>query len=688
MSGTTKTIKGRRREPSGSRLRLPLLAVLVVVIVFCLVVLPDLMKPDTAQALDLSPGFDAPDFMDPSQWAEDALKKAGTEATGAIQDSFFWMMNQIFGGVQAALSVELLVWLTKLPDFSKGQVGSMERSVQVAAGAFLGCVLTLSILRFWLGSYGNGGGVSAGLEGVFRTAFAALMIGLWPRLFDMGIKLSNAFSSAMLHDGVKQRLENLFQGLDMTSLGLPAAGAGAGAIGVAIGAGISLLMWIIIAFASVVLFLGLIVMKIMLTAGTVLVFVVMPLAFVLWPLPETSWIANALAKTTAVLLAIPVLWILVFGAASAIGADIFFLSNNGTNDNFLQTGLNILLVKPLVACALLYMAIVLPTRLLKMAPIIGNMGRPGQVMGAAKGIATYAGYRKVTSMVGSSAGGATKPAAAGAGGGAGAKTQQTPSMGESTGEGGLNSKQNRGKAENEKAQKAATMSSAAGMAAGAGAGGAAGAMAGQAGASKAAGAMSQSPAKQAAVGGGSPSAAPVSKFQEAPAMYVDSKGGPEAVKPNSDYANRVKNTQQQMNSMPDSQRPNAQAVQSAWTTLGASPSAQTAIGQASAAHGNQTGAPPELAKWSNDSENPYWGSEAQEATRTIGEASPSVRENVVTGGKGYGGGGGGSGNGGAKGNGNGGGNASTPRPKVADKPQPSSTAGFQKPPTRQVGTSK
>lgn len=687
MSGKTNSTRGRRRSPSGFRLRLPLLVALAVVLVFCLVILPDLIAPEPAKAIDL-PGV--PDFMNPAQWAEDALKKAGTEATSAIQDSFFWMMNQIFGGVQAALSVELLVWLTKLPDFSQGQVGSMERSVQVAAGAFLGCILTLSIVRFWLGSYTSSGGVMAGLEGVWRTAFAALMIGLWPRLFDIGVKLSNAFSSAILHDGVKQRLENLFQGLDMASLGLPAAGgAGAGAIGIAIGAGISLLMWIIIAFASVVLFMGLVVMKIIITAGTVLVFVVMPLALVLWPLPETSWIANALAKTCAVLLAIPVLWILVFGAASAIGADIFFLSNNGTNDNFLQTGLNILLVKPLVACALLYMAIVLPTRLLKMAPITGSMGRPGQVMGAAKTMATYAGYKKVTSMVGSSASPAAKPAAAGAGAGGGSsgpgKAQGSSSgTAESAAAGSSGSKQTRKQAEDAGAVAGAGMTAAAASTGGAAAAGV-----------QQSAAAGRTPAREAGASaeggaGARVGTAAVAKFESANGSFVDQKsGGPAQMMVGPEYRSKVGADQKRMNSMPESERPKAPQVQSAWSTLEASPSAQGAISRVSADPVNQGKTAPEVAAWSNDSQNPYWGAEAQQATRTIGEASPFVREHVVTEGQGYSsGGGGGGGKGGPPKNGGGDGNAAAPRTPKVEKPEPTSTSDYKKPPTRQVSTRK
>ena len=71
MSGTKKkTTRGRRRSSEGSRLRLPLLIAVVCVAVFCLLLLPDLLKPEQAHAVGI-PGV--PDFMDPAAVAEDAL---------------------------------------------------------------------------------------------------------------------------------------------------------------------------------------------------------------------------------------------------------------------------------------------------------------------------------------------------------------------------------------------------------------------------------------------------------------------------------------------------------------------------------------------------------------------------------------------------------------------------------------
>lgn len=662
-------------------------------ILFALFMLPDLIAPARAQAFNpvdaLGDGFD---FLNPANLAKDAIEKAGTEAAGAIQDAFFWMLNQIFGGIQATLSVKLLTWLTRLPDFSGGQVMQVERAIQIGAGACLGAVLTISIVRFWLGSHSSNGGVSAGLEGVMRTAVAALLIGLWPKIFAIGVGLSNGFTSVLLNDAARDRLEDLFQGLDMASLGLPAAGgATAGAIGLFIGAGISALIWIILSTASAALFLALIAMKVIVTAGTVIAFVAMPMALVLWPIPETSWVATMLAKALAVLLAIPILWVLIFAAASAVGADVFFLSNNGKNENFLATGLNILLIKPLVACALLYLAVMLPSRLVRMAPLTGGARIPGG--GAARAVTSYATYRgleKVTSSSGvSSAVGAarqaattafgpgaqTAMAAAGAGAGAGSAATTNPGAVKGAAAAGQNQSANNG------TQAAKAAGAAAGMAAGASAAGPAGAAAGGAAGGEIGGAAAGMAASKAAQVT-SRDNVPVSDFENAPDGFKRADGGPAAMAPTSARATRVNAEHERMQNMSAADRPTQAQTQQAWETLGGSPSAQNAIRTASANPSIKGGTPHELADWSTSTENPKWGTQAEDATRVIGEASPSVRESVVTGGQGY-----------ANFNNNGGGGTAfaggtnppaapaqttTPRPANTTKHVPSATENHQR----------
>ncbi|MBN8867302.1 MAG: hypothetical protein J0H98_07095 [Solirubrobacterales bacterium] len=652
--------------------------------------LPDLVAPAHAQAaIDIPNPLDGADdlikSLNPAGLAEDAIDKAGEVAAKPIKEAFFWMMNQIFGGIQATLSVKLLVWLTTLPDFSGGQVRQIARAMQIVAGAFLSCVLTLSIIRFWLGSYTSGGGFSSGLEGLGRTAIAALLIGLWPKLFSMGVSLTNALSSSLLNDAAKDRLENLFQGLDMATLGITGVGAAGGAVGIFIGAGISMLVWIFISVASVGLFLALIMMKIIVTAGTVIAFVAMPLALVLWPIPETSWIANMLAKAIAVLLAIPVIWILVFSAASAVGADVFFLSNNGKNANFLETGLNILLIKPLVACALLYLAIRLPSRLLQMAPLMGGGHMPGsRFANSVTSYATYRGLEKVSGPAMSSAQGALgsfnspgpSPMGTGASGSAGVADGQDRGNQQSAARGGGTDQASSQRAAGQAGRAAGVAAGAAATggvaAAGAGAaGGAAGAQAGAAaGGEQAAQQAAPNPTRVSAPAVKS-TATPVAAFEQAPPSMKDGKGGPAVITQSTDRRNLVNGEQNRMNSMPESQRPPQPQVQAAWNSLNDSPQAQAAIRNASSDPVYEGKTPPELASWSMDTGNPHWGTDSMEASRIIGEASPATRESVVTQGQGYGSAGGASTSGGGPERGS---STPTPRPSTSVEGVPDATA--------------
>ena len=684
----TATESRRGRASLSPALRSVLIFGAVTVLLLAIFMLPDLIQPQKAEAVDIPVISDAVDVA--TDLIGNGIEKAGETAMGPIKDAFLWMLNMIFGGIQATLSIKLLTWLTSMPDFSGGQVAKLGRSMQIAAGAFLGCVLTLSIIRFWLGSHTSSGNASNGIEGVIRTAVAALLIGLWPKIFSMGVQLTNAFSNALLNDAAKDRLQNLFAGLDMASLGLPAAGGAAGgAIGLFIGAGISILVWIIVSTASVVLFLGLIMMKILVTAGTVIAFVAMPLALVLWPLPETSWIAGMLSKAIGVLLAIPIIWILVFSAASAIGSDVFFLSNNGKNPDFLGTGLNILLIKPLVACALLYLAIILPSRLMRMVPLAGGARGSSNAVRAVTSYAAYRGLDAVTSS--GTVRGGVGAATAGFKNGFSppAQTSMSGAGFESSGwKGKIHDKAQEmgGKARNaaDQAKNAAGQrgGQAAGAAAGGSVGGAAGAAAGGA-VGGVAGEKAASAVPTPSFSGENRKDMPISKFENASSNMKNAQGGPLPINTTPERNAKVDAEHERMQSMPAAERPTQPQVQQAWNQLGESPQAQAAIRTVSSDPSTEGRTPRELADWSVNTGNPNWGEPAENATRTIGEASPQVRETVLTGGQGYSwrSGGGGSGGGGGGGGGNGG--SPTPRPTGGGATKvPNPTEGHKKPAMR------
>jgi hypothetical protein len=98
-------------------------------------------------------------------------------------------------------------------------------------------------------------------------------------------------------------------------------------------------------------------MKVVLAISTVLVFIGMPIAIVLSPV--VSWIPRVLARAFAVCLAVPFIWAVCFAASGAMLNDGLFLKGS--------SGFFDALLEPLAAIALLWMMLLLPSRLAQMA---------------------------------------------------------------------------------------------------------------------------------------------------------------------------------------------------------------------------------------------------------------------------------------------------------------------------------
>lgn len=367
-----------------------------------------------------------------------AVDAVGGAIGGAINDTilagFKAIISLLFGGLQSAITVALVKWMTTIPNLSTGHVGGLERSVAVGAGGLLAATMTISIVRFW-GSGLTGNGAWAGAEGVLRGAVAAVLIGTWPQIFGLALKASNALHAGILNGAVEAQLKDLFRDLDVIGLGG----------GLLVGGAVPMILAIIIAVVGMVMLLGLVAMKIVITALTIVLFCSMPLAFVLWPIPELAGVTRFCVSTLGAALAIPVVWCLVFGAFAAIGADTFSFSNTGKEEGILGTALNAAIIRPLVAIALLYLALVLPRRLLQVVPFFHS--RPGAIRHIGTGMAVRAGFNAATplgnmalgraqamggpigSLAGRFGGGGAGGAAAGAAAGAGGPREATAGSG-------------------------------------------------------------------------------------------------------------------------------------------------------------------------------------------------------------------------------------------------------------------
>ena len=259
--------------------------------------------------------------------------------------AFDAIVHALFAPIARFINVQLLGWLVAVPDYAPpgSHVAATERTVLAMAGAALGAIATISIARFWAAGL-TGSGASA-LEGLARTVGAALFLPLWPWVFHTSVALANAASTGLLGSGSVTR----------TSADLLAVGVGAG-VGLGF-LGVGLFVSIVMAVVASVLFLGLLMMKVVLAISTVLVFVGMPIAIVLSPL--IGWVPRVLARAFLVCLGVPLVWSICFAATGALLSDGLFLKGS--------SGLVNALLEPLAAIALLWLMLMLPTRLAQLA---------------------------------------------------------------------------------------------------------------------------------------------------------------------------------------------------------------------------------------------------------------------------------------------------------------------------------
>ena len=269
--------------------------------------------------------------------------------------AFDAIVHALFAPIARFINVQLIGWLVAVPDYAPGgsHVAATERTVLVMAGAALAAVATISIARYWAaGLAGNG---ASALEGLARTVGAALVLPLWPWVFHAAVGLANDASSGLLGSG----------SVTKTSANLLAVGVGAG-VGLGIG-GLGLFVSIVMAVVASVLFLGLLMMKLVLAISTVLIFIGMPIAIVLWPV--LPWIARVLARAFAVCLAVPFLWSLCFAAGGALLNDALFLKG--------APGFFDALLEPLAAIAMLWLLLSLPGKLASVAMLGASVGGAG-----------------------------------------------------------------------------------------------------------------------------------------------------------------------------------------------------------------------------------------------------------------------------------------------------------------------
>ena len=268
----------------------------------------------------------------------------GTVGKAAVT-AFDAIIHALFAPIAHFINVQLIGWLVAVPDYARAgsHVAATEQTVLAMAGAALGAVATISIARFWAAGLAGSGG--SALEGLARTVAAALLLPIWPWIFHTAVALANDASTGLLGSA----------SVTKSSANLLAVGVGAG-VGLGF-LGVGLFVSIVMAVVASVLFLGLLMMKVVLAISTVLVFIGMPIAIVLSPV--VPWISRVLARAFAVCLAVPFIWAVCFAASGAMLNDGVFLKGS--------SGFFNALLEPLAAIALLWLMLLLPSKLAQMA---------------------------------------------------------------------------------------------------------------------------------------------------------------------------------------------------------------------------------------------------------------------------------------------------------------------------------
>ena len=218
--------------------------------------------------------------------------------------AFDAIIHALFAPIAHFINMQLIGWLVAVPDYAPAgsHVAATERTVLAMAGA----ALPRSRRSRSRGSGRRGSRATAARRsrGWRRTVGAALVLPVWPWVFHAAVGLANEASTGLLGSGSVTK-----DSANLLALGV-GAGVGLGFLGV------GLFVSIVMAVVASILFLGLLMMKVVLAISTVLVFIGMPIAIVLWPV--MPWVARVLGRAFGVCLAVPLVWSMCFAASGAM----------------------------------------------------------------------------------------------------------------------------------------------------------------------------------------------------------------------------------------------------------------------------------------------------------------------------------------------------------------------------------
>ncbi len=268
-------------------------------------------------------------------------------------EAFLDVLREIFGGIEARLIAGVINALLAPPDFATGHVAALEQTTVAISAGMLTAVLTLSIVRYYFaGLSDRGSGGFEALQGVVRVTGAVGFIIVWPGIFNELVLIPKMFDAALLGSGsVQHNIALLFDA---------ALVLGTGAF--AIGTGVGLIFLILVGLIAAVVFLGLLWMKVLLATMVMFLYVSMPLAVTLWPVPELAWVAAGAMKALIVGLIVPCVWAILFALGAAVDTDILTWTST-------HSILDTLIIRPLAGITLMLLCITIPRFLMRSAMI-------------------------------------------------------------------------------------------------------------------------------------------------------------------------------------------------------------------------------------------------------------------------------------------------------------------------------
>ena len=304
-----------------------------------------LALPSSASALDLNP----------IHWVASLGGLAASLGSDVVVKGFVAILNSLFSGLEARLTLSVLTWLTSIDNQSGGHIASLYSLTSGMAIGLLGAVMTVSVVRYWLSglSMSGSGGFEA-VEGLLRTLAAVGALLAWPFLFNQLIAISNIASATVLGDeALRHEIATIINTVVFVTF--------------APGGEVGLFISIVVAVAGALLFLGLLFLKVMVGAAITFLYIAMPLAIILWPIDELAWLARYAARAFISLLIVPVVWALIFATFAAVSVDA--LNFQGAHGFVNQV------TQPLVAIAMLWLTVTIPRTLFKLASGGLGMGR-------------------------------------------------------------------------------------------------------------------------------------------------------------------------------------------------------------------------------------------------------------------------------------------------------------------------